>query len=37
MDYAAVSVAVKRFEQRLARDNKLRRLTGEIKKQIVEY
>jgi hypothetical protein len=36
MDYAAVSVAVKRFEQRLARDNELRRMTGEIKRQNVE-
>jgi hypothetical protein len=31
MDYAAVSVAVKRFEQRLARDAKLRRLLSKIK------
>jgi putative transposase len=36
MDYAAVSVAVKRFERRLARDSRLRCVIDEIRKQIVE-
>ena len=35
-DYAAVSVAIKRFEQRLARDDKLRRMADKIKTHIVE-
>jgi chromosomal replication initiation ATPase DnaA len=37
MDYAAVSAAVKRFERRLARDSKLRRLVAVIGINIVEY
>jgi hypothetical protein len=36
MDYPAMSAAVKRFERRLARGAKLRRLVAEIRRNIVE-
>jgi hypothetical protein len=36
LDYAAVSVTVKPFERRLARDAKLRGIGNEIQKHIVE-
>jgi hypothetical protein len=36
MDYAAVSAAVKRFAQRLARESELKRITREIKRHLVE-
>jgi hypothetical protein len=36
MDSAAVSVAVKRFDQRVARESELKRITREIKGHLVE-
>jgi hypothetical protein len=37
MDYAAVSVAVRRFGERIARNSTLRRKLDEIERAIVEY